>query len=70
MQCHYCDDAATVAAESDGIKVGLCDAHFQDRLEEQFETQVEQTEQFQEQLEEQAEQFQAQLDEQARELQA
>jgi hypothetical protein len=38
MQCHYCDDAATVAAESDGIKVGLCDAHFQDRLEELAES--------------------------------
>ena len=34
MQCHYCDDAAAVAAESNGIKVGLCEDHFQERLEE------------------------------------
>ncbi|SNZ12251.1 hypothetical protein SAMN06269185_1573 [Natronoarchaeum philippinense] len=38
MQCHYCDDDATVAAESDGIKVGLCEAHFQERLEELAES--------------------------------
>lgn len=34
MQCHYCDDDAAYAAESDGIKVGLCEEHFRDRLEE------------------------------------
>jgi hypothetical protein len=34
MQCHYCEASATYAAESDGIKVGLCDEHFRERLEE------------------------------------
>jgi hypothetical protein len=34
MQCHYCEASATYTAESDGIKVGLCDEHFRERLEE------------------------------------
>lgn len=38
MQCHYCDDDAVYAAESDGIKVGLCEQHFQERLEELSES--------------------------------
>lgn len=38
MQCHYCDETATVAAESDGIKVCLCEDHFQERLEELAES--------------------------------
>ncbi|QZA87606.1 hypothetical protein K0C01_07245 [Salinarchaeum sp. IM2453] len=38
MQCHYCDDDAVYAAESDGIKVGLCEQHFQERLEELAES--------------------------------
>jgi hypothetical protein len=34
MQCHYCDREAAVAVEKDLLKVGLCDEHFRDRLEE------------------------------------
>ena len=34
MRCHYCDRDADVTAESDGIRVGLCEGHFQERLEE------------------------------------
>ncbi|WP_199174741.1 DUF6757 family protein [Halegenticoccus soli] len=34
MYCHYCDREATYAAEKDGIKVGLCEVHFRERLEE------------------------------------
>lgn len=34
MQCHYCEAEAAVAVEKDQIKVGLCEAHFRDRLEE------------------------------------
>ncbi|WP_290816568.1 DUF6757 family protein [Halovivax sp.] len=34
MNCHYCDDPAAFAAESEGVKVGLCEAHFRERLEE------------------------------------
>ena len=34
MQCHYCDREAAVAVEKDLVKVGLCEDHFQDRLEE------------------------------------
>lgn len=34
MQCHYCDREAAVAVEKEHIKVGLCEEHFRDRLEE------------------------------------
>ncbi|MCT9095010.1 DUF6757 family protein [Haloarchaeobius sp. HME9146] len=34
MKCHYCDQVAAFAAETDGIKVGLCEEHFRERLEE------------------------------------
>lgn len=34
MHCHYCDRPAAFAAESDGVTVGLCETHFQERLEE------------------------------------
>lgn len=34
MQCHYCEAEAAVAVEKDQIKVGLCESHFRDRLEE------------------------------------
>lgn len=34
MQCHYCDRDAAYGAERGGITVGLCEAHFRDRVEE------------------------------------
>ena len=34
MNCHYCDHAASFAAESEGVKVGLCETHFRERLQE------------------------------------
>ncbi|WP_248515589.1 DUF6757 family protein [Salinarchaeum laminariae] len=34
MQCHYCEKPAAYAAESEGVKVGLCEDHFQTRIEE------------------------------------
>jgi hypothetical protein len=39
MHCHYCDREATVAAESHGVTVGLCDDHFRERLEELAESE-------------------------------
>ena len=33
MHCHYCDRKAAYAAEKDGVKVGLCEEHFRERLE-------------------------------------
>ncbi|WP_318567914.1 MULTISPECIES: DUF6757 family protein [Salinigranum] len=33
MRCHYCDREAAYAAEKDGVKVGLCEEHFRERLE-------------------------------------
>ena len=38
MQCHYCENDAAYAAEKDGIKVGLCESHFRERLEELAES--------------------------------
>jgi len=34
MQCHYCDREAAYAAEKEAVKVGLCEEHFQERVEE------------------------------------
>ncbi len=34
MNCHYCDQEAAFAAESEGLKVGLCEDHFRERLQE------------------------------------
>ena len=33
MQCHYCDREAAVAADHEGVKVGLCEEHFQEQIE-------------------------------------
>lgn len=34
MRCHYCAADATLVVDADGVRVGLCDAHFRDRLED------------------------------------
>ena len=34
MQCHYCDRSADLTVDKSGIKVGLCEDHFQDRLDD------------------------------------
>lgn len=34
MQCHYCDREADVAVEKDGVKVGVCEDHFREQLDE------------------------------------
>jgi hypothetical protein len=39
MYCHYCDRTAAYAAEKDGIKVGLCEQHFRERIEELAESE-------------------------------
>jgi len=33
MQCHFCDRAADVAVESEGVRVGVCEAHFREQLD-------------------------------------
>jgi len=33
MRCHYCDREAAFAAEHEGVRVGLCEEHFQEQLE-------------------------------------
>lgn len=39
MQCHYCDGEAAYAAEKDGVRVGLCERHFRERIEELAESE-------------------------------
>jgi hypothetical protein len=39
MKCHYCDSEAAYAAEKDGVKVGLCERHFRERMEELSESE-------------------------------
>lgn len=34
MYCHYCDREAAFAAESEGVRVGLCEEHFREQLQE------------------------------------
>lgn len=34
MQCHYCDRSADLTVDKDGLKVGVCEEHFQAQLEE------------------------------------
>ena len=34
MRCHYCDSSAAFTAEKEGVRVGLCKAHFQERFNE------------------------------------
>ncbi|MEF8806941.1 DUF6757 family protein [Natronomonas sp.] len=40
MQCHYCDDEAAVAVEKDHLKVGLCEQHLRERMEELSDSEV------------------------------
>ena len=39
MRCHYCDREANFTAEKDGVKVGLCEEHFRERVEELAESE-------------------------------
>lgn len=34
MQCHYCDRAADITVEKEGIRVGVCEDHFRKQMEE------------------------------------
>ena len=34
MQCHYCEQEADVAVEKDAMKVGVCQTHFREQLEQ------------------------------------
>lgn len=39
MRCHYCKREAAVSAESGGVRVGLCEEHFRERMEELAESE-------------------------------
>ena len=34
MRCHYCDRSADISVDKSGVRVGLCEEHFQARLDE------------------------------------
>lgn len=39
MRCHYCSREADVTAASGEVRVGLCEEHFEQRLEELAESE-------------------------------
>ncbi|WP_436901494.1 DUF6757 family protein [Halovenus halobia] len=39
MECHYCEDGADVVVEKDGIRVGVCEEHFRDQMDELAESE-------------------------------
>jgi hypothetical protein len=34
MECHYCESSADVVVEKDDIRVGVCEAHFREQMDE------------------------------------
>jgi len=34
MQCHYCEREADIAVEKEGVKVGVCQKHFREQMED------------------------------------
>ncbi|WP_336326106.1 DUF6757 family protein [Halovenus sp. HT40] len=38
MECHYCEDEADVVVEKDGIRVGVCEEHFREQMDELAES--------------------------------
>lgn len=38
MQCHFCELPADVVVETDGVRVGVCEAHFREQLDELADT--------------------------------
>jgi len=39
MECHYCDGGADVVVEKDGVRVGVCETHFREQMEELSESE-------------------------------
>jgi hypothetical protein len=40
MECHYCDVDADVVVEKDGIRVGVCENHFREQMEELADSEL------------------------------
>jgi len=34
MHCHYCERAAAITVEHEGVTVGVCEEHFREQMEE------------------------------------
>jgi hypothetical protein len=34
MECHHCEADADIVVEKDGIKVGVCETHFREQMDE------------------------------------
>jgi hypothetical protein len=39
MECHYCDADADVVVEKDDVKVGVCQSHFREQMEDLSESE-------------------------------
>jgi hypothetical protein len=39
MQCHYCDREAEIAVEKDGVRVGVCEQHFREQMDDLAESE-------------------------------
>ncbi len=39
MECHYCESGADVVVEREGIRVGVCERHFREQMEELSESE-------------------------------
>ena len=48
MECHYCEAEADVVVEKSGIRVGVCERHFREQMEQLAAEDT--TEQLREQL--------------------
>lgn len=34
MECHYCERDADISVEKDGVRVGVCEEHFREQMED------------------------------------
>jgi len=40
MECHYCDASADIVVEKDGVRVGACERHFREQMEELADSDI------------------------------
>jgi hypothetical protein len=39
MECHHCESGADIVVEKDGVKVGVCEQHFREQMDELAESE-------------------------------
>lgn len=40
MQCHFCDRGADVTVEKGGVRVGVCETHFREQMDELADSEL------------------------------